>query len=112
MWEQTLAVFFVLGLLVASLWLLRRKGFASLKLGFARSVGGAKRMELLERMPLTPHHSLHLVRVEDRLILIGVSPQSCALLDAFSTVPDSAALSASAFSTVSVRATQLAEERR
>ena len=58
---------------MSSLWLLRRKGFASVKLGFARSGAGDRRMELVEQMPLTPHHSLHLVRVEDRLILIALS---------------------------------------
>lgn len=81
MWEQTLAVIVVLGLLVGSLWLLRRKGFASVKLGFGAS--HSRRLELVERMALTPQHSLHLVRVEDRLLLIGLSPQSCASLAAF-----------------------------
>lgn len=84
MWEQTLAVFIVLGLLIGSLWLLRRKGFASGGLRLARAGAGAGRhMEVVERMPLTPHHSLHLVRVDERLILIGVSPTGCASLDAF-----------------------------
>ena len=99
MWEQTLAVFIVLALLISSLWLLRRKGsWAGMKLGFAGS-GTARRMELLERMPLTPHHSLHLVRVEDRLILIGVSPSSCASLDSFSSSSGASAASASATGT-------------
>ncbi len=92
MWEQTLAVFIVLGLLISSLWLLRRKGFASVKLGFAHKAGEGRRIELLERMPLTPHHSLHLVRVEDRLILIGVSPSSCASLDSFAAFRSGAPL--------------------
>jgi flagellar biosynthetic protein FliO len=95
MWEQTLAVFIVLGLLLTSLWLLRRKGFARVKLGFASSVGGARRMELVERMPLTPHHSLHLVRVDDRLVLIGVSPQSCASVESFPVLARGAASSSS-----------------
>ncbi len=83
MWEQTLAIFLVLGLLIGGLWLLRRKGFASVRLGLAPGARGGRRMELLERMPLTPQHSLHLVRVEDRLILIGVSPGSCSQVDSF-----------------------------
>ena len=90
MWEQILAIFIVLGLLISGLWLLRRKGFASVKLGLAKGLGGARRMELLERMPLTPQHSLHLVRVEGRLILIGVSPGSCAQVDSFSGFAHSA----------------------
>lgn len=86
MWEQTLAVFIVLGLLVLSLWLLRRKGIATVKLGFAASGGGFRHMEVLERVALTPQHSVHLVRLDDRLILIGISPSSCTSLDSFSTV--------------------------
>ncbi len=84
MWQQTLAIFLVLGLLITGLWLLRRKGFATVRLGLTKGLGGVRRMELLERMPLTPQHSLHLVRVEDRLILIGVSPGSCAQVDCLS----------------------------
>jgi flagellar biogenesis protein FliO len=93
MWEQTLAIFIVLVLLISSLWLLRRKGFAVVNLGFASGVSSAKRMELVERMALTPHHSLHLVRVEDRMILIGVSPQSCVPVDSFSAFANTAGLS-------------------
>ena len=84
MWEQTFAVLIVLGLLAVSLWLLRRKGLASIKLGFSSGTGSTGRMELLERIPLTPHHSLHLIRVEDRLVLVGISPAGCITLDAFS----------------------------
>lgn len=84
MWEQTLAIFLVLGLLIGGLWLLRRQGIASVRWGSAKTLRGARRMELLERLPLSPQHSLHLVRVEDQLILIGVSPASCAQLDCFS----------------------------
>lgn len=90
MWEQTLAIFFVLGLLVGGMWLLRRKGFASVKWNVSNSLRDARRMELLERMPLTPQHSLHLVRVEGRLILVGVSPGSCTQLDSFSAAAPSA----------------------
>lgn len=86
MWEQILAIFIVLALLISGLWLLRRKGFASMKLGVRSSAGSPKRMELLERVPLTPQHSLHLVRVEDRLVLIGISPSGCASLDCFAAV--------------------------
>ena len=42
-----------------------------------------KLMQVIERLPLTANHSLHLVRVHDRVILIGVSPSGCTQLDTF-----------------------------
>ena len=83
MWEQTLAIAFVLALLIGALWLLRRKGLATAGFALSRRAGASRRIELVERISLTPQHSLHLVRIEDRLVLIGVSPSSCAQLDSF-----------------------------
>lgn len=40
-----------------------------------------RRLELIERLPLTPHHSLHVVRMDEKLLLIGVSPSGCVLLE-------------------------------
>jgi len=37
-------------------------------------------MRVVERLHLTAQHSLHLVRLGDELILIGVSPASCAAI--------------------------------
>lgn len=91
MWEQILAIFIVLGLLVISLWLLRRKGIASVKLGFGKRLSGTPRIELVERIPLTTHHSLHLVRIEDQLVLIGVSPQSCTAVHSYPAPASTAA---------------------
>jgi flagellar biogenesis protein FliO len=34
------------------------------------------------RLPLTPQHSLHLVEVGSRQVLVGVSPSGIAILDA------------------------------
>jgi flagellar biogenesis protein FliO len=34
-------------------------------------------------MSLTPQHSLHLVRVEDRTMLIAASPSGCSILEGF-----------------------------
>ncbi|HZQ54360.1 MAG TPA: flagellar biosynthetic protein FliO [Bryobacteraceae bacterium] len=77
MFQQLLAIFLVLALLVTTLWLLRRKGLASLNLSLPRRSAGPKEMELIERLTLTAHHSLHLVRVKDRVLLIGLSPSGC-----------------------------------
>jgi flagellar biosynthetic protein FliO len=87
--EQLTAVIVVLGLLCGSLWLLKRKGWA--RTSFRRPArAGQPRLEVLDRLSLTPQHSLHLVRVADRTLLVGLSPQGCNLLES----GPSAALSA------------------
>ena len=78
--EQLLAVTAVLGLLCASLWFLKRKGWA--RTGFRRSARpGQPRLEVIDRLSLTPQHSVHLVRLADRTLLVGLSPQGCNLLE-------------------------------
>jgi hypothetical protein len=59
---------------------LRAKGMIMM---LRRAPGGVgkKQLEAIDRLPLTPHHSLHLVRVEGRTVLIAVSPGGCALVD-------------------------------
>lgn len=78
--EQLTMVFFVLGLLGAMLWLFRSKGMATFR--FARRGSSAGRqLEVVERLPLTPNHSVHLIRVGNRTLLIGVAPGGCTLLE-------------------------------
>ena len=77
MLQQFLAVFLVLALLMAALWLLRRKGFASVRLPLRRSSGAARKMQVVERVTLSAQHSLHLVSLGGRLIVVGVSPAGC-----------------------------------
>ena len=80
---QTIAVFFVLLLLAATLWLLRRRGVATVNTVLAKRLSKQRLMQVMERVPLTANHSLHLVRVQDRVILIGVSPSGCQQIDSF-----------------------------
>lgn len=78
--QQTLVVVFVLGLLGATLYWLRSKGLARFNVkGIGRS--SSRRMQTLERLALTPQHSLHLVNVSGRILLIAVSPGGCSVLD-------------------------------
>jgi flagellar biogenesis protein FliO len=78
--QQILAVLFVLGLLGGTLFWLRSKGMARFTgAGFRRPSG--RRMQSLERLPLTPQHSLHLIRVDGKVLLIGVSPGGCSVVD-------------------------------
>ncbi len=80
---QISAVFFVLLLLIATLWFLRRKGVANLSFAMTQRIARQKLMQVIERVPLTANHSLHLVRIHDRVILIGVSPSGCTQLESF-----------------------------
>jgi len=78
--QQTLVVVFVLGLLGATLYWLRRQGVARFN-GKNAGRSGARRMQSIERLSLTPQHSLHLVNVGGRVVLIAVSPGGCSVLD-------------------------------
>jgi flagellar biosynthetic protein FliO len=78
--EQIGMVLLVFALLGGLLWFSKRRGLASFALRGRRS-GNARRLEVLERVPLTPQHALHLVRVADRTVLIATAPSSCTLLD-------------------------------
>ncbi|MCS6953081.1 MAG: flagellar biosynthetic protein FliO [Bryobacterales bacterium] len=55
----------------------RRDGRGSLT-GAAR---GERQLERLERLPLSPQHSLYLVRVAGRALLLGVSPAGIQVLE-------------------------------
>jgi flagellar biogenesis protein FliO len=61
------AVGFVMALLAGALMMLRRRGTASFR---------PRRLETIERLSLGPHHSLHLIRFDDRSILMATAPTS------------------------------------
>jgi flagellar biogenesis protein FliO len=74
--RQYLGVAVVLGLLGAALWWLRRRGYAAVMPG--RRAG--RKMETIERLPLSPQHTLHLVRIGGTALLVACSPAGCVLL--------------------------------
>jgi flagellar biosynthetic protein FliO len=76
MWQQLLAIFLVLGLLLGALWLLRHQGLARFAPRLLRQ-NGKPQMQVLERVALGARHSLHLVALNGRLIVVGVSPGGC-----------------------------------
>lgn len=84
--QPMLAVLLVLGMLGGTLYWLRTKGLARFNgkgLGaFGRS--GARQMQSIERLPLTPQHSLHLVSVGGRTLLVAVSPGACTVVEGIS----------------------------
>ena len=73
--QQYAGVAAVLGLLAASLWWLRRRGFAAVTAGRR-----GRRLEALERLPLSPQHTLHAVRIGATVVVVACSPGGCALL--------------------------------
>src|SRR5260370_42682821 len=75
--RQFTAIGLTLLLLAASLWWLRRKGLAQ----FRRTRSG-RVMEIIESRPLAPGHTLHLVRIADRVLAIATHNGGCALLEA------------------------------
>jgi len=78
---QLAAVGLVLMVLAATLWWLRRRSVAALLPG-GRSP--RRRMECLERLRLGPQHTLHLVRLGDRAMLVASSPAGCSLVESLS----------------------------
>jgi flagellar biogenesis protein FliO len=67
-------------LLGGTLWFLRHRGFAAFSWKLPKG-GNERRMRTLERLPLNPHHSLYLVEVDGRTVLIATSPGGCSVLE-------------------------------
>jgi len=76
--RQVVSVLAVFALLGAVLWMLRRGGLASVR--GLRAGARERRLESLERLTLTPQHSLHLVRVGRQEVVVAAHPRGCALL--------------------------------
>ena len=77
MLQQILPILLVLALLMITLVVLRRRGLAQFTSPFARGSSRPKEMQVLERLGLSQHHSLHLVQVRNSVILVGLSPSGC-----------------------------------
>ncbi len=87
--RQLLAALVVLGLLVAMVWILRRRNTGT---GANRQpIGGVVRgwlkmtpqmgsIDVVERKVLTPQHTLHRLRAGGREFLIATHPQGCQLI--------------------------------
>lgn len=77
---QMAAVVGVLTLLALTLWFLRTQGIAGVMPVRNKP---ARRLECLERLPLGPHHTLHLVRIGETSLLVASSPGGCSLVQSF-----------------------------
>jgi flagellar biogenesis protein FliO len=79
MYRQFLGVLLVLGILVAALYMLKQRGLARF-MGMRVLAGPDRVMKVLERVPLTAQHAVHLVQIGQRRVLIASSPRSCQLI--------------------------------
>jgi flagellar biosynthetic protein FliO len=66
----------VLALLAGTLWALRHRGFAA----FRPRRGDGRLLRSLERLPLGPQHTLHLVSLGEETLVVASSPSGCTLL--------------------------------
>jgi flagellar biogenesis protein FliO len=75
--QQLASVAFVFALLAGALWWLR--GRKMIAFGPARHE--TSRLEVIDRVRLTPQHSVHLLRTGSRELTIAVHPTGCTLLE-------------------------------
>jgi len=78
--QQFLAIAFVLVALWGTVWLLRRKG-AALAGVRLRPRNQSVRIQQLDRLYLTPQHSIYLLNVDGRKIILALHPQGVTQLD-------------------------------
>lgn len=78
--QQVLTVLCVLGLFGGALLWLRSKGVARFGVRGLSHANG-RQMQCIERLSLTPQHSLQLVRVAGKVLLIAVFPGGCSVLE-------------------------------
>ncbi len=76
---QITAVIGVLAVFGLTLWFLRTRGMVAITPLKGKQ---SRRLECIERLPLGPHHALHLVRLGDRSLLVASSPGGCSLVQA------------------------------
>jgi flagellar biogenesis protein FliO len=88
--QQIVAILLVLGLLVGTLTLLRKRGLAQFSPRLHLGASRPKEIRVIERISLSPQHSLHLVSVRDDVLLIGISPSGCSKIAAFAASDDGA----------------------
>ncbi len=77
--RPVLSVLFVLGMMFAAAWWLRRANGAS-GVGFFRMASNTRTMRVLERLPLTPQHSLVLVEFPNEKLLLGIHPAGVTII--------------------------------
>jgi hypothetical protein len=91
--RQVLSVLIVFSLLGAALWTLRGGGRAAIFLApWKRTSTKSQSLKRVEKLALTPQHTLHLVHLKGRDIVVATHPQGCTLIGCSSTILDSTTL--------------------
>ena len=80
--RQVLAVAFVLALLGTALWTLRRGAgpLQARRRGRDKTMDKARALQIIERVALTPQHSLHVVRAGACEWILATHPQGCTVI--------------------------------
>jgi flagellar biogenesis protein FliO len=73
--QQSAALLAVFGLLGTAFWFVKMRRQPGL------GPGRDRRMQVIERVALSPQHTLCLVKVGERIVMIGTAPSSCQLID-------------------------------
>jgi flagellar biogenesis protein FliO len=76
--QQFAAAIIVLALLGALVLIAQKRGISAISLSTRSS--RSRRMESVERLSLTPNHSLHIVIVDGKTVLLALSPAGCQLI--------------------------------
>ncbi len=76
--RQSLAITFVFALLWAALWFLRRRG--NIRIGFPKARAAAAVLESRAKLALGPQHSIHVIRIDERDMVVAVHPAGVTLL--------------------------------
>ena len=85
--RELLGLFVVFSLLGLTVWKLGRsrppqwRNIFSGKTLIVKRPARERALETVERLALTPQHTLHVLRLRDREILVATHPQGCTLLD-------------------------------
>lgn len=85
--RQSLAITFVFALLWTALWLLRKKG--QFRIGSRKFSRGSGLLESRGRLVLSQQHTIHLVRIGQRDLVLALHPGGVTLLAEFAVTPGS-----------------------
>ncbi len=80
--RESLAITIVFLLLWAALWLLKKKGALGVVGTLAKRSAAVACLEVIDKVRLTPQHSVHVVSVDGRRMVVGVHPSGFTLLEA------------------------------
>ena len=78
--RESLGITIVFLLLWGALWLLKKKGIVGMR-AMANRSSDTPCLQVVDKIRLTPQHSVHVVSVEGRRMVVGVHPSGFTLLE-------------------------------